>query len=87
MVIDVIERHILYVKPGIIKIWASYDSPQELVTVREEMKRLGFTNICLQKENIKNNTTLHKIEANYLYSRNKTALKEGKLDELRSWVD
>jgi hypothetical protein len=31
--------------------------------------------------------TLQKIEADYLYSLNKTALKEGKLGELRSWVD
>jgi tRNA splicing endonuclease len=82
-----IERHILYVKPGIIRICASYDSPQELVTVREEMERLGFKNIRLQTENKVNNMNLQKIEADYLYSRNKTALKEGKLDELRSWVD
>ena len=82
-----IERHILYVKPGIIRICASYDSPQELVTVREEMERLGFKNIRLQTENKVNNMNLQKIEADYLYSRNKTALREGKLDELRSWVD
>lgn len=82
-----IERHILYVKPGIIKIWASYDGPKELVTVREEIVGLGFTNIHLQEENLKNNEKLHKIEGEYLYSRNKNALREAKLDELKSWVD
>jgi hypothetical protein len=82
-----IERHILYVKPGIIKIWASFEGPIELVTVREEMERLGFTNIHLEEGNIENNANSQKIASEYLYSRNKTALREGKLDELRSWVD
>jgi hypothetical protein len=48
------------------------------------MERLGFTNIRLKDENMGNNMTLQKIEADYSYSRNKTAIKEGKLDELRS---
>jgi hypothetical protein len=82
-----IERHILYVKPRIIKIWASFEGPIELVTAREEMERLGFTNIHLEEGNIENNANSQKIALEYLYSRNKTALREGKLDELRSWVD
>jgi hypothetical protein len=82
-----IERHISYVKPGIIKIWASYDGPIELVKVREEMDRLDFTNQRLLEENIRNNVNQQKIEAEYLYPRNKTAIKESKLDELRSWID
>jgi hypothetical protein len=82
-----IERHISYVKPGIIKIRASYDGPIELLKVREEMERLEFTNLRLVEENIRNNVTQQKIEAEYLYSRNKTAIKEAKLNELRSWAD
>ena len=82
-----IERHILYVKPGIIKIWASFKGPIELVTVRGEIERLGFMNIRLEDENIENKDDSQKISAEYLYSRNKTALREVKLDELKSWVD
>ncbi len=47
------------------------------------MERLGFKNIRQLEENKENNINLQKFEADYLYSHNKTAIKEAKLDELR----
>ena len=44
-------------------------------------------NIRLDDGNIGNKDNSQKISAEYLYSRNKTAIREGKLDELKSWVD
>lgn len=40
------------------------------------MERLDFTNQRLLEENIRNNVNQQKIEAEYLYPRNKTAIKE-----------
>jgi len=80
----VIERHILYVKQGIIRIWASYDSSEERKEVIEEMKGLDFK-IDEQKEsrNPKNPKNPKKIAGNYLYSRGHDRRDE-KLVELRN---
>ncbi len=48
------------------------------------MERLDFTNLNSLEGNTRNNVRQQKIEAEYLYSRNKTAIKEAKLVELRS---